>query len=60
MGKQCLPAADQCSVASLSPDLIAVAFQEIVPLNAQQIVQTDPSKLYASAPSLLLCFWTVG
>ena len=27
-----------------SPDIFAIGFQEIVPLTAQQIVQTDPEK----------------
>lgn len=27
-----------------SPDIFALGFQEIVPLTAQQIVQTDPEK----------------
>lgn len=27
-----------------SPDIIAIGFQEIVPLTAQQIVQADPEK----------------
>lgn len=27
-----------------SPDLFVIGFQEIVPLTAQQIVQTDPEK----------------
>jgi hypothetical protein len=27
------------------PDIIAIGFQEVVPLTAQQIVQTDPEKL---------------
>jgi hypothetical protein len=32
---------------SASPDLFALGFQEIVPLTAQQIIQTDPEKMYA-------------
>jgi hypothetical protein len=28
----------------LSPDMLVIGFQEIVPLTAQQIVQTDPEK----------------
>ena len=31
----------------LSPDMFVIGFQEIVPLTAQQIVQTDPEKRYA-------------
>jgi hypothetical protein len=27
-----------------SPDMLVIGFQEIVPLTAQQIVQTDPEK----------------
>lgn len=27
-----------------SPDMFVIGFQEIVPLTAQQIVQTDPEK----------------
>jgi hypothetical protein len=30
-----------------SPDIFAIGFQEIVPLTAQQIVQTDPEKRQA-------------
>ena len=36
------------------PDIMALGFQEIVPLTAQQIVQTDPEKrcvLRRSSPS---------
>lgn len=29
----------------VSPDMFILGFQEIVPLTAQQIVQTDPEKL---------------
>jgi synaptojanin len=29
-----------------SPDMLVIGFQEIVPLTAQQIVQTDPEKRY--------------
>jgi len=29
---------------SYRPDLMVIGFQEIVPLTAQQIVQTDPEK----------------
>jgi len=29
---------------SSRPDMIVLGFQEIVPLTAQQIVQTDPEK----------------
>lgn len=32
--------------------MLAIGFQEIVPLTAQQIVQTDPEKKYASLRTL--------
>ena len=35
-----------------SPDMLVIGFQEIVPLTAQQIVQTDPEKRYACTPYL--------
>lgn len=35
-----------CQLNCPSPDIIALGFQEIVPLSAQQIVQTDPEKKY--------------
>ena len=35
------------SLMLLSPDMFVIGFQEIVPLTAQQIVQTDPEKRYA-------------
>lgn len=31
-----------------SPDMFVLGFQEIVPLTAQQIVQTDPEKKYVA------------
>ncbi|KAG8909621.1 inositol polyphosphate 5-phosphatase [Tulasnella sp. 408] len=31
-------------MASHRPDILAIGFQEIVPLNAQQIIQADPAK----------------
>ena len=37
------------------PDIFAIGFQEIVPLTAQQIVQTDPEKMW-DYPSTLLFF----
>ena len=33
-------------VKSRSPDMLVIGFQEIVPLTAQQIIQTDPEKRY--------------
>ena len=38
---------------SYRPDLMVLGFQEIVPLTAQQIVQTDPEKKYDAYSS---CF----
>lgn len=35
-----------------SPDMLVIGFQEIVPLTAHQIVQTDPEKRYAMSTSL--------
>jgi synaptojanin len=34
--------------STLDPDIIAVGFQEIVELTAQQIMSTDPAKRYSS------------
>jgi hypothetical protein len=39
------------SLTRPSPDMLVIGFQEIVPLTAQQIVQTDPEKR---------CFCTLG
>lgn len=36
--------------SSARPDMFVLGFQEIVPLTAQQIVQTDPEKRYAASP----------
>ncbi len=35
------------------PDMFVLGFQEIVPLTAQQIVQTDPEKRSASTPDIV-------
>jgi synaptojanin len=32
-----------------SPDVMVIGFQEIVPLTAQQIVQTDPEKKFCGS-----------
>jgi len=41
------------------PDIIVLGFQEIVPLTAQQIVQTDPEKRLALIFSDFLLLFTV-
>ncbi len=38
-----------------SPDIFALGFQEIVPLTAQQIVQTDPEKKFVPCFQTALC-----
>lgn len=40
--------APSCPQSSGSPDLFVLGFQEIVPLTAQQIIQTDPEKMYVA------------
>ncbi|KAG8980080.1 inositol polyphosphate 5-phosphatase, partial [Tulasnella sp. 427] len=38
------PDSENTSLALTRPDILVVGFQEIVPLNAQQIIQADPAK----------------
>lgn len=38
-----------------SPDMFVLGFQEIVPLTAQQIVQTDPEKRFVNFDLIYKC-----
>ncbi|KAL7415255.1 Endonuclease/exonuclease/phosphatase [Mrakia frigida] len=44
-GESLLPWLFPSANSSNEPDIFSIAFQEIVPLTAQQIVQTDPQKI---------------
>ena len=41
------------TLCATRPDIFAIGFQEIVPLTAQQIVQTDPEKRWDYASTLI-------
>ena len=47
------------SLTGPSPDMLVIGFQEIVPLTAQQIVQTDPEKRYVCTLSVKTNYLTV-
>ena len=44
-----MPVVLPANVNSRRPDMLVIGFQEIVPLTAQQIIQTDPEKRYVQS-----------